>query len=193
MDFVDIGQMVQELWDTGRTTNSRWISDFGYEIPELEERARGKRWIVAQYLSEEKHEDNRMLLGLFPKPKYARKFLESEVLPGGYRTMMPGAVAVLKYDVLQAMINIIHLQCLFKTGDSVSRNLASKYGGARIHLLDELFNEAVEKNIPRVLYTPQHENPEYKSHLFFQAAQRYNYLDADIKRRINMVEFTGFI
>lgn len=188
-DYITVKEMVQELWDTGMTKDLRWIKYFGHEVPTLEEITRGKNWIIAQRLDEDPTltpfgYSIPVLLGIFPLPKHALNFLESDLIPGGYAPKLPGGVAAIEYEAYEKphfgkepFVYLNHIQCLFKTGESVNRSLASIYGGARHQLLKTMFDDAKNRDIFVVKHMPYIRDSMYKKTLFTSVAEEQGFTE----------------
>jgi len=94
----------------------------------------------------------------YPQINHIYKFSEAakqrrELGPG---EKFPGAVgsmhAVLVKRGVKKLLRLSYIQAHFKTGDIISRNIATKYGGWRIRLLNTLFELVEAEKVTKIEY-----------------------------------------
>ncbi|MDO8646832.1 MAG: hypothetical protein Q7R70_00245 [Candidatus Diapherotrites archaeon] len=89
----------------------------------------------------------------YPKQEHFQTFKEGSkfVIAGGPATLSPGSVGVIKTERLANSNTILikNMQASFRTGfpAELNRSLATKYGGWRQHVLDEIFSHARNEGV----------------------------------------------
>ena len=125
----------------------------------------------------------------YPKKEHFQTFKKAVkfVRPGGPASLSPGSVGVIKTEHLNPNSNyraifIKTMQSSFMTGkpSKLNRSLATKYGGWRQHILDEIFAQVLKEKIGVAFEIPEIQgekpnSPRERMKIFIDAAKRHGF------------------